>query len=149
MGKYWYIYNSFNKIYHLSITSKPIEMILKISGLFTHLCQSLTPLTTNKIFEELSNDANWPLVKSASKKNNFLFLWTNTYVVGTQKNGSFEHPKHMLNWWVRKYLQFYAKNFCLLTYMGLDVGKPDCCMPTTLGQTSLHSLISTFVSNQT
>ena len=56
-----------------------------------------------------------PLVKSAYQKNNFLIsqpkhmLWVlnyfsiKTYVVGTQKNrlndrdGSFEHPKHMLN----------------------------------------------------
>ena len=32
----------------------------------------------------------------------------------SQWDGSFEHPKHMFkNWWVRKYLQFYADNFCL------------------------------------
>ena len=42
---------------------------------------------------------NRPLVKSAYQKNNFYFS-SKTYVVGTQKNrrdGSFEHPKHMLN----------------------------------------------------
>ena len=33
--------------------------------------------------------------------------------MGTQLDGSFEHPKHLLKLWVRKYLQFYAEKFCL------------------------------------
>ena len=31
-----------------------------------------------------------------------------------QREGSFEHPKQMLIVWVRKYLQVYAENVCLL-----------------------------------
>ena len=31
-----------------------------------------------------------------------------------QRDGSFEHLKHMLKLWVRKYLQVYAENVCLL-----------------------------------
>ena len=30
-----------------------------------------------------------------------------------KRDGSFEYPKHMLKIQVRKYLQFYADNFCL------------------------------------
>ena len=34
---------------------------------------------------------------------------------------AFEHPKHMLKLWVRKYLKFYAENFCLSKPMIFDL----------------------------
>ena len=47
----------------------------------------------------------------------FLFLNQNICCWYSKKSsqwdGSFEHPKHMFNWWVRKYLQFYSENVCL------------------------------------
>ena len=46
------------------------------------------------------------------------YFSTKTYVVGTQKNRLNETvllstQNICKNWWVRKHLQFYAKNFCL------------------------------------
>ena len=46
----------------------------------------------------------------------FSYFSTKTYVVGSQKNRlneTFEHPKHMLKLMGKKYLQVYAKIFCL------------------------------------
>ena len=73
-----------------------------------------------KLFNEsllISKTANLPRGKLAYL-DYFSYFSTKTCVVGTQKNGlnetrSFEHPKHCLNWWVRKELQFYAQYFCL------------------------------------
>ena len=63
-----------------------------------------------------------PLVKSALRKNNFLIsqpklmLRVLKRIISMRdlsRGGSFEHPKHMLKLWVRKYLQFYTEFFCL------------------------------------
>ena len=58
------------------------------------------------------------LVKSAWQKNKLLISHQNIccgYSKETpQWDGSFEHPKHMLKLWVRKYWQFYAEHFCYL-----------------------------------
>ena len=48
----------------------------------------------------------------------FLFLIQDICCVYAKEpslwDGSFEHPKYMLKWWVRKYLQLYAENFACL-----------------------------------
>ena len=41
--------------------------------------------------------------------------------MGTQKNGSFEHPKHMFKLMDKK-SQFYANYFCLTGPMGVHQG---------------------------
>ena len=51
-------------------------------------------------------------------KNYFLYLSSKTYAVGTQKNRLNETvllstQNTCLNWWVRKYLQFYAHKISL------------------------------------
>ena len=61
---------------------------------------------------------NRPLVKSVYQKKYFSYFSTKTYVVGTQKNCLNETvllstQNIFLNWWVRKYLHFYAQKFCL------------------------------------
>ena len=53
----------------------------------------------------------------------FSYFSSKTYVVGTQKNGSFEYPKNMLNLMGKKYFQFYAKyciylNLCIIFRVG-------------------------------
>ena len=57
------------------------------------------------------------LVKTAYHKIFFLFLKQNICCVYSkepyQLDGSFEHPKYMLKLMGKKYLQFYAKKFCL------------------------------------
>ena len=60
-----------------------------------------------------------------TKQLKFLFLNQNIILCcgyskeSSQWDGSFEHPKHMLNWWVRKCWRFYAQNFCLSKPMSL------------------------------
>ena len=58
-----------------------------------------------------------PLVKSANRKIVFLFRNQNICCgysnEQSQWDGSFEHPDHTLKIMGKKYLQFYAENFCL------------------------------------
>ena len=67
------------------------------------------------------------LVKNAYQKNIFIYFSTKTYVVGTQKNRLNERvllstQNICYNWWVRKYLQFYAQK---IVYLNL-------CLPAKL-----------------
>ena len=56
------------------------------------------------------------LIKVRNRKITFLFFNQNICwgysKEPSQWDGSFEHPKHMLNLWVIRYLQFYAEIFC-------------------------------------
>ena len=66
--------------------------------------------------------------------------------MGTQKSqwdGSFEHPTHKLcsNWWIRKYLQFYAQKFCL--------SKPMICMGLIAARNLKKTCLFGFWSSQT
>ena len=70
-----------------------------------------------------------PLVKSAYLKNNFLISQPKRYVVGTQKNRLNEtvllSTQNICNKiWVRKYLLFYAENFCLSKPMYIEILHP-------------------------
>ena len=62
----------------------------------------------------------------------FLFL-NQTYVVDTQKNRFNETvllstQNICLNWWVRKYLQFYAQKLCLSKPVKYFVTSPSVSM---------------------
>ena len=69
-----------------------------------------------------------------SRKIIFLFLNQNICCgyskEPSQRDVFFEHPKHMLNLWVRKYLQFYNENFCL--------SKPICILTQTFDISLIH-----------
>ena len=53
------------------------------------------------------------------RNENFIFLYLNKNICcgyskePSQKDGSFEHPKHMLQLIGKKIFTFYAENFCL------------------------------------
>ena len=56
-------------------------------------------MAKNSLMFSLSQCNNYksrPLVKSAYQKNIFLISQPKHYVVGTQRDSSFESPKHML-----------------------------------------------------
>ena len=69
-------------------------------------------------------EQNWYTVQASRygcvTENDFSYSSTKTYVVGTQKNRLDETvllstQNTCLNWWIRKYSQFYANYFCWLT----------------------------------
>ena len=73
--------------------------------------------------DQLASGETWVEWKSEAQirlvtKKIFSYFSTKTYVVGTQKNLLIEAvilstQNICLKSWVRKYLQFYAENFCV------------------------------------
>ena len=51
-----------------------------------------------------------PLFKRVYQKINFRFSQQNHMLLVLRRTVSFEHPKHMLKLWIRKYIQFHIVN---------------------------------------